>query len=204
MDTNKRNARKVALTVLALGGATAAVVFGSLAAWTATTTNPGNTVTAGQLTLGNSKDAAAIITTNVTGVLPGSTQSDTVTITNSSTVALTVTATQSAVTDALSDGNNVMKLTIHDDTTGNCVYPSQAGACPTLDNTTANAEWDGSAAGTTNLVNLALPGTGGATWAASEAHTFTVTWEYTDDGTVNNSANDGTSTASFALAWNGA
>jgi predicted ribosomally synthesized peptide with SipW-like signal peptide len=195
-----RNNKKIALSVLALGGATAAVVFGSWAAWTAQTTNPGNQVTAGRLTLGNDKDAAAILTTNVTDVQPGDTSSDTVTITNTGSVPMDVTLSQSGVTDALSDGNNVLKFTIFDADTGDCVYPAGTGACPALDDTTLGADWNGVA----TLTNFALPGEVTAEWAAGENHTFTVTWEYTDDGVVNNTNNVvAARTADFDLTWNG-
>ncbi|MCB0879236.1 MAG: SipW-dependent-type signal peptide-containing protein [Thermoleophilia bacterium] len=205
MDTNARNTRKVALTVLALGAATAAVVFGSLAAWTARTTNPNNTITAGKLTMGNDKDAAPVLTTNVTGVVPGDGDSDTVTITNTSTGAMSVALTQLTPVDNMSDGDNVMKFTVHDDTTDTCLYPAAAfgsGACPAIDSALAGAGWDATSVfdGST-----AIAGTGGAAsdWAASEAHTFTVAWAYTDDGVVNNAKNGTNPTATFDLQWDG-
>jgi predicted ribosomally synthesized peptide with SipW-like signal peptide len=199
-----RNVRKIAMTVLALGIASSAVVFGSLAAWTAQTTNPGNTVTAGKLTMGNSKDAAPILTTNVANVVPGDASSDTVTITNTSTGDMTVDLTQSNVTDGMTDAHNVMKFTVHDDTTDTCLYPAAAygaGACPAITAVLAGAGWDATAA----IASLNVPGTAGAAsdWAAAEAHTFTVAWEYTDDGTVDNSTNGTNPTSSFDMAWNG-
>lgn len=202
MNVNKLKARKAALTVLALGAASSVVVFGSLAAWTASTTNPGNTVTAGDLTMTNSKGTGVgnpVLETNVTDARPGSTSSDTVTITNSSSGPMAVSLTQSNVSDGMSDGDNVMKFTIHDDTRNVCIYPAQVGACPSLDNTTVGADWNGAA----TINALALPGTGGANWAAAEAHDFTFVWEYTDNGVVNNTNNGSNPTASFDLAWNG-
>jgi len=93
-----------------------------MAAWTASTTNPGNSVTTGTLTMTNSKYAAAGI--NVTGVKPGDTGSSTVVITNSGSVPLTATRTQSAVVQNVS---NFLKFNIHDGT--NCIYPAAAGGC---------------------------------------------------------------------------
>jgi hypothetical protein len=136
----------------------------------------------------------------VTDVQPGSTSSDTVTITNTGSVPMDVTLTQSGVTDQLSDGNNVLKFTVFDADTGDCVYPSGTGACPALDDTTAGAAWNGVA----TLTDFALPGEGAAEWAAGENHTFTVTWEYTDDGVVNNTNNVvAARTADFDLTWDG-
>lgn len=196
-----RNMKKVALSALGLGGATAAVVFGSWAAWTAETTNPGNSVTAGRLTMANQKgavdsDGNPVLTTGVSAVQPGDGNSDTVTITNTGTGNMAVKLTKTAGTDAISDANNVLKLTIFDSATGNCIYPAGPGACPTLGAATAGAAWTGA------FANAAAPGIGGAAWATNEAHDFVVTWKYTDDGTVNNSKNDATAkTASFDLTW---
>lgn len=203
-EARPRNVRKIALTVLALGIASSAVVFGSLAAWTAQTTNPGNTVTAGKLTMGNSNTGAPILTTNVTNVVPGDSSSDTVTITNTSSGNMAVDLTQSNVTDGMTDAHNVMKFTLHDDTTDTCIYPAAAfgtGACPAITSGLAGAGWDATA----SLSSLAVDGSGGAAsnWAAAEAHTFTVAWEYTDDTTVDNSTNGSNPTSSFDIAWNG-
>lgn len=194
-----RNVRKAALTILALGAASAAVVFGSLAAWTAQTTNPGNTITAGKLTLGNDKAATALFAADEQAK-PGQSGTDTVTISNDGSAPMNVTLSQSGVVDTMSDGNNDMKFTILDRATGNCVYPAAAGPCPALDAATAGADWNGAA----RLTNVALPGTGGAGWAAAESHTFAITWAYTDDGVVNNTTNDGSGRkAAFDLTWNG-
>jgi hypothetical protein len=195
-----RNNKKIALSVLALGGATAAVVFGSWASWTAQTTNPNNQVTGGRHTLGNTKAGATILTTNITDVKPGDGSSDTVTITNTGTGSTDVVLTQSGVTDMLSDGNNDLKFTIFDADTGDCVYPSGTGACPALTAALTGADWDG----TTTLDDFVVPGETADEWLAAEDHTFTVTWKYTDDGVVNNANNTvGPNTADFDLTWDG-
>jgi predicted ribosomally synthesized peptide with SipW-like signal peptide len=193
--------KKVALSVLALGAASAAVVFGSFASWTAQTTNPGNTITAGKLTMSNSKSGLPILTTGVTNAKPGSGNTDNVTITNTGSYAATVKLTQSAVADALSDSHNVMKFTIYDSTKGACIYPAGAGACPALTSALTGAAWNGA----TTIASLPIAGTGGSTWAAGEAHSFDVTWKYTDDGTVDNTNNNATvKTAAFDLTWDAA
>ena len=119
-----RNTKKIALSALALGAASAAVVFGSFAAWTAQTTNPGNSVSTGTLTMTNNKNAAAVIT--ATNIKPGDTGSSTVVIANSGNIPLTVRLTQSAVVQGAS---SFLKINIFDGT--NCVYPAGVGACAT-------------------------------------------------------------------------
>lgn len=206
MDASKRTTRKVLLTVLALGAATSAVVFGSLAAWTATSSNPDNEITAGELTMGNSKTGAPVLTTDVSDVVPGDGSSDTVTITNTGTGDMEVLLSQLGAADGLSDGDNVLKFTIHDDETDTCIYPAgtygaSGGACPDLTPALAGAAWNGMA----TIDDLTISGAGGSgtDWAAGEDHQFTVTWEYTDNGVVNNTRNGSNPTATFDLAWEG-
>lgn len=184
---NRRKAR-LALTLLAFGVASSGVVFGSYAAWTDQTTNTGNSVTAGTLAMTNSKNASAVFT-SATDIKPGDTNFGTVTITNSGSLPMSVTLTQDTMTNGFTV--NMMKLKIHDDTRNWCYWPATgAGACATF------ADWD--ATGTVNALAIANTA-GGAMWPASQAHTFTVTWEL--DSTSPN-ADQGKS-ASFRLVWNG-
>jgi hypothetical protein len=175
-----RTVRKTALTVLALGGASAAVVFGSFAAWTATTNNPGNSVSTGSLTLTNSKPAAAVFAA-ATNVKPGDTGGDSVTITNGGTAALDLTLDQDTVVQG---AGAALELQVFDGT--NCVYPVAVGAC------VAYAAWDGSAGGLNNLSVGSLAGGAGKT--------FTVNWR------LNSSSGntDQNTTNSFRLVWDGA
>jgi hypothetical protein len=185
----KRSPKKVAVTVLALGTASAAVVFGSFAAWTASTSNPGNSITSGTLTMSNSKSAAAVFT--ATAAKPGDSGSDTVTVTNTGSIPMTAKITQASVTD--SGFGSDLTLKIHDDTANRCIWPTQAaGACSTY------GAWDASA----TLTNFTLDGTGGSgsQWAASEAHTFTASWSF-DSGAGNGTQGK---TATFGLTWGGA
>lgn len=180
-------ASKAAFTVLALGGTTAAVVFGTQAAWTDQTTNTGNSVTAGSLNMTNDKDAASII--SATDVAPGGTGSNTVVITNAGTLPMSVNLTQDTISNTFTA--NMLKLKVHDDTRNWCYWPATgAGACATW------GDWNGSA----TMTNLAIANTaGGAMWPASQAHTFTVTYEL--DAT--SPSVDSGKTGSFRLVWDG-
>lgn len=173
---------KVAVTILALGAATASVIFGSMAAWTAQTSNPTNSVSTGTLTLATDKPAASVFA--ATNVTPGDSGSETVTVRNTSSVGLDLTLTQSAVSQ---DAGTALQFQIHDGT--NCVYPAAVGAC------VAFGAWDGTA-------TLAALGQG--TLAASNAgtsdeRTYTVGWKL-DASSPN--ADQGTSN-SFTLQWDG-
>ncbi len=178
---------RAALSLVALGVATAGILSGSYAAWTAQTTNPGNTVTAGTLTMSNDKNAAAVFT--ATNVVPGATGSDTVTVTNTGSIPMTVQLTQDTLSASGIEAS--LRVSVHDDTRNWCVYPSNtAGACLT------RGAWD--ATGT--LANFPLPATdGSAQWPAGQVHTFTLSWEL-----VASSPNsDQGKTGSFRLVWDG-
>jgi len=183
-----KHMKKMAISALALGAASAAVIFGSFASWTAQTANPGNSITTGTLTMTNSKPAAAVFT--ATGIKPGDTNGSTVVVTNSgSTPMSTVKLTQGTITNTVGTD---LTLKIHDDTTNRCIWPTQAaGACA------AFGVWDGSA----TLTNFNVQGTGGtSTWAAAEAHTFTASWDF-----ALAAANATQSkAAAFGLTWDGA
>jgi len=169
--------KKIVLSTLALGVASAAIVFGSFAAWTAQTTNPGNSVTTGTLGLTNDKDAAAVIT--ATGVIPGGTGSSTVKIKNTGANPLIVKLTQSAV---VQNASNFLQIRIHDGT--NCVYPAATGAC------TAWGAWNG--ASTINGLNV-------GTFAAAQEKTYTVSYQLD----ANSTNTDQNKTNTFALTWDG-
>lgn len=178
--------RRLAVTVLALGAASATIMLGSYAAWTAQTTNPGNSVTAGTLTMTNNKDATAVFT--ATGAKPGDTGSSTVSVANSGSIPMTVKLTQDTVTDTGFGAD--LQLKIHDDTKNYCYWPTQAaGACGSY------GAWD--ASGTLSAFSVA--GTGGAQWAAAESHTFTVSWSF-DSASGNSSQGKA---ASFQLVFDG-
>jgi predicted ribosomally synthesized peptide with SipW-like signal peptide len=181
MDASKRTTRKVLLTVLALGAATSAVVFGSLAAWTAQTTNPDNDVTAGSLSFTNSKNAAAVISSPVGGAYPGDNNGagETVVITNAGTGSLDAELLIDGVsTNELSDE---LEVQIHDGT--NCIVPAAVGAC------TGWETWSGLG----QTVSL-------GSFAASAAKTYNVKWRFPDIALGNDPAGQG-QTASFDMTW---
>lgn len=185
---SRRRALQIPLTLLALGLATAGILTGSYAAWTAQTSNPSNAVTAGTLAITNSKSGSSVFA--ATNVKPGDTGSGTVVVSNSGSVPLAVKLTQDNVTATGIEAS--LRLKVHDQTRNRCYWPvDQAGACPA-----GYGAWN--ATGTLNA--KALPATSGAaTWPASEAHTFTISWQL-----VASSPNsDQGKTGSFRLVWNG-
>lgn len=200
-----RNNRKLALSVLGLGAATAAVVFGSWATWTAQTTNPGNTVTAGTLSLNNSRGVAQpVLTTSVSNIKPGATGSESATITNTGSVALaSLRLSLSNAAGFTGDTENLLQFRIHDDTTDRCIFPADAaGACSTWgtwDNTANFANFtlkEGAGAGT---VDPWSPDPDGAGAGTGEAHTFTIDWRFTNGASPDNDSQG--DTATFDLTW---
>lgn len=172
---------RLAASVLGLGGATAAIVFGSWAAWTAQTTNPNSAVSTGSLSLTTDKPAAAVFT--ATDVKPGDTGSETVTVENTSSIALDLSLSQTAVTR---EAGPALQLQIHDGT--DCVYPAATGPC------VAYGAWDGS----TTLANLDQ-GTLDASGGTRDSRTYTVGWKL-DASSVNSDQNTDNT---FTLQWDG-
>lgn len=178
---------RAAVTLVALGVATAGIMAGSFAAWTAQTANPGNQVAAGTLTMSNDKAATSVFT--ATDVKPGDTGSNTVTVQNTGSLPMSVRLTQDQLTTSGIEAS--LRLSIHDATRNWCVYPSNAaGACAT------RGAWDATA----SLTALPVAATSGAAqWPAGQAHTFTLSWELV--ATSPNS--DQGKTGSFRLVWDG-
>jgi predicted ribosomally synthesized peptide with SipW-like signal peptide/uncharacterized repeat protein (TIGR01451 family) len=173
------------ISTLAIGIATATVIGGSFASWSAQTTNPGNAVTAGTLAMTNDKPAAAVF--SATNVKPGDTGSSTVTITNSGNIPMAVTLTEDTVTSTGIEAS--LGFQIYDAQRDWCYWPSNAtGPCGSY------GAWNGSA----TLTNLAIASSsGGARWAASEAHTFTISWQLA----ASSPNSDQGKTGSFRLVW---
>ncbi len=182
-----RRRLRAPLTLLALGIASAGIVGGSFAAWTAQTTNPGNQVTAGSIALGNDKSGASVFT--AANVVPGDTGSSTVTITNTGTAAQSISLTQDTLAGTGIESS--LRLQVYDQTRNWCYWPTNAsGACAAWGN------WD--ATGT--LASLPLPATdGSARWPASQAHTFTISWQLA----ASSPNTDQGQTGSFRLVWDG-
>lgn len=185
--------RRIIVTALAMGVATASVFGGSFAAWTASTTNTSNSVAAGTLTMSNNKDATSVFA--ATNVAPGDAGSSTVAVANTGSLPMSVGLLQDNVTATGIEAS--LGLKIHDDTRnsaggGWCYWPNTgAGACATY------GAWN--ATGT--FAPLALPNTsGGLQWAAAESHTFTISWTLL----ASSPNSDQGKTGSFRLNWSGA
>ncbi|MCB0879235.1 MAG: hypothetical protein KDC46_09685 [Thermoleophilia bacterium] len=178
---------RVPLTLLALGVATAGMVLGSWAAWTAQTSNPTNQVTAGTLSMSNDKAATSVFT--ATNVVPGATGSGNVVIGNTGSVPLSVTLTQDQLTATGIETS--LGLKVYDQTRNWCYWPTNSsGACATY------GAWD--ASGT--LAGLAIPATdGSAKWPAGQTHTFTISWQLS----ASSPNSDQGKTGSFRLVWDG-
>jgi predicted ribosomally synthesized peptide with SipW-like signal peptide len=176
------------LTIVALGVATAGIVSGSYAAWTAQTANPGNQVAAGTLTMSNDKDATSVFTAS--NVKPGDTGSSTVTVQNTGSLPMAVALTQDQMSSTGIEAS--LGINIHDDTRNWCVWPvSQAGACPA-----GYGAWDATA----TLAGSSLPATdGSAKWPAGQSHTFTISWQLA----ASSPNSDQGKTGSFRLVWDG-
>jgi predicted ribosomally synthesized peptide with SipW-like signal peptide len=174
------------ISTMAIGIATAGIIGGSFASWTAQTTNPGNAVTAGTLAMTNNKPAAAVFT--ATNVKPGDTGFNTVTITNSGNVAMAVKLTKDNVTTTGIEPS--LGLQVYDQQRNWCYWPSNtSGTCATY------GAWN------TSLANLPiLSAAGGATWPSGElAHTFTISWQLS----ASSPNSDQGKTGSFRLVWDG-
>lgn len=179
---------RLGASLLALGVATAGILGGSFAAWTAQTTNPANQVTAGTLAMTNDKAATALFSAD--NVKPGDTGSQTVTVTNTGSIPMSVKLTQDQVTT--SGIETSLGLKVHDQTRNWCYWPvSQAGACPA-----AHGAWNAAP----TLLGFVVPATDGSSrWPAGQSHTFTISWELAP--TSPNS--DQGKTGSFRLVWDG-
>lgn len=178
-----RNTKKVLGTVIALGAATGAIVFGSFAAWTATTNNPGNSVTTGTVGFSDNDAGSAVIT--ATNVVPssGGATSNPITVTNDGLAlsSSTLTIANDTVAAALAAANG-LEIQVWEDPTG---------AAP-------NAQiFPGSGWSTVAALKATPQALNG--WANAESRVYTVKYRLspsTDDTTKSK-------TATFDLVWNG-
>jgi hypothetical protein len=172
-------AAKAAISVLALGVASTAVVLGTQAAWTDSTTNAGNSVASGNLDISGS--GATLI--SVTGKKPGDNGTANVTLENTGSSTFGVTLTQATITNDFDDGandydgtpagNSDITLYVYDAQRDYCYYPDDdAGVC------TGYGNWViGSPITITNDA-------GGADWLAAEpSHQMTIGWEFKSSAT---------------------
>ena len=169
---------RIAGTVAVAGAAAfaaLAVTPGTFGGFTSTTSNPGNSVQAGTLTMSNSAGGSAVVSAvsapTKGNMQPGDSASGSVTVTNSGTLPADMKLSISAATNTFPIGS--LDLVIKE------------GAAIVYTGTVANTAGP-----------IAL----GTTWAALEAHTYTVTVSI-PLGANNDAQGD---SASFQLDWNGA
>ncbi len=184
----RRTPLRAALTVVALGVATAGIMAGSFAAWTAQTANPGNSVASGTLTMTNDKDGMFLF--DVSNVKPGDAPAPTeVTVTNTGSIPMAVKLTQGNVVNGFDPASRGLKL--YDEARDRCVWPADApGLCATY------GAWSG--AGLTS--GISIPATDGSPrWPAGQSRTFQVSWQLA----LSSPNEDQGETASFHLTWDG-
>jgi spore coat-associated protein N len=176
----KRTLGVLALVLVAVG-----VAVGSGANFSAQSANPSNTFTAGTLTMSNSNSASAVLTAS--NWKPGDTQTGTVDIQNTGSLAGTFTLNRTALND--SDNTNPLSSKI-DLVVKDCGdFSSGTPTCDAGD----PVKYSGTLAGMTSDVAL-------GNYAANEKH------KYQFSATFNSSAGNvyqgGSSTATFT--WNAA
>lgn len=168
---------RIAGTV-AVGGAAAASALaltpGTFGGFTSSTTNPGNSVQAGTLTMTNSASGNAVVTSTtglaLNNMKPGDSATGSVTITNNGSLPADLTL-------AISNSSNSFPA-------GDLDLAIKEGAATVHSGTVADH------------APIAL----GSTWAAGESHTYSVTVSI--PSTAGNDAQG--DTASFRLDWSGA
>jgi spore coat-associated protein N len=133
----------------------AAMAVGSGANFNSTSANPGNLVTAGNLSHSNTKDGSAILT--VSKMKPGDSQQGTVTLSNNGDIAGVFTVDSTVTSDVPGPLGGVLsgKLDLKVDDMG------PAGAGPAVN------VYDGKLD--------AMPSKGLGSWAAGETHVYRVT-----------------------------
>jgi len=163
--------------VVAVSGAAAigalVVTPGTFGGFTSASSNPGNSVTAGTLTMTNSAANAAVVTAasapSKDNMQPGDSATGSVTITNSGSLPADMTVSVASVVSSFPAGTVNLKI--------------NEGSTVVYDNAVTNA-------GPLGL---------GSTWTAGESHTYTVTVSI--PSTAGDAAQG--KTASFTLNWNG-
>jgi hypothetical protein len=164
--------RIMVLATLAILVLTAAALIASSASFTATTSNPDNTFTAGVMSLGNSKDVAgvhhAIFDTAVMDneMKPGDTASGSVTITNGPDVSGKVLLSTSALTSLAGTNGGQLRDALDVVITNTTAEPDYVVYAGPID-TVPDDSW-------TKADN--------ATWAAGEPNTFTFLVTFRDGG----------------------
>ena len=188
---------------MAIGTLGGVIGGNTLANYRATATNSSNTFSTGTLVMTNGSCTAVSSGTNcgslfsVTGMIPSSTSSSNVHIVNSGTLPSTMllSLTNLSATNSL---NSYMNMTIYDTTTSKCLYGKTgqslpySGACDTITNLSSQQTATQFAA----VGPLTIPGSGGAQWAAAQAHDITISVQLIASASV-----PGNSTVSADVQW---
>lgn len=184
------------LSLIGIGLIGSVVSFGSFATFNAVVTNSGNAFATGTLTVTSN----TIVLSNNSGMAPGDVATGAITITNSGSLPATMALTATLNPATTASFNLRLNLTIHDDSSGYCVYGHASlpfnGACDTLTGLTSQVTTDAFPASNTGA--LSVPGTSATAWAAAEAHSFTVTVEL-----MNATGTPTSATGALDLQWTG-
>ncbi|MHB8618928.1 MAG: hypothetical protein ACYDAG_05030 [Chloroflexota bacterium] len=204
---------RLSLSLLCLAATGVLLRHTTTAALNATTQNGGTTLTAGTVLMSNAGsqpcssvnggNCGSVVMSSNTAMAPGSIASGTIAVTNTGTLPALMSLTVSLNSTYTTSGFNAyLNLTIHDDTSGYCIYgtvsPPTNGPCDNLTLLTSQQPND-AFPGASAIGPLALPALAGPNqpWAAPEAHTLTVTVEVVD------STIPSTATGSLDLSWTG-
>jgi len=177
--------RKTLLSLLVVGAAGGAASFGVFSAFSATTTNPGNSFAAGSVSLSDNDADTALY--NVSGRKPGDTVTRCVRVTYSGTLPATVKLYRGALSGSLGSYLDLgiakgtgSQADCGDFQAGTSVHGSTLAAVPST--------WD---------TGLALTDqTGSAVWDQNDAVTYRFTITLRDDNDAN-----GKSTGAHAFTW---
>jgi hypothetical protein len=171
----KRTLGALAAVLAAVG-----IAVGSGANFTATTSNPSNTFSAGSLSMSNSKDNAAILTAS--NLKPGDTTTGTVDIQNTGNLTGTFSLSRSALTDSDSVNPMSQKLDLTVKDCGN--FSAGTPTCDVGD----PVKYTGTLAAMTSSVAL-------GSYAASDKHRYEFTVVF--NSSAGNPYQGDSSTATF-------
>jgi predicted ribosomally synthesized peptide with SipW-like signal peptide len=203
-------ATRVLLSVVCLGATGLLVAHGTYAKFNAVTTSTTNTFQSGTVLMTNagsspctgvsSGSCGTVSLSSNTGMSPGDSGTGTITITNSGSANASMALVASKNASTTTNFNTFLNLTIHDDTSGYCIYGHTSlpynGSCDDIHGQVSQQSTD--AFPSSSTASLSLPNSsGGSSWAAGESHSLTITVQVINNtGTVPTGA-----TGSLDLSW---
>jgi predicted ribosomally synthesized peptide with SipW-like signal peptide len=180
---------KILFTILVVGLGGAIAGFGVFAAFSSTTSNPGNTFAAGTVTLSDN-DGDASLFSNATKAKPGVNYDKCIRVTYAGTLDATVKLYTSAIS---ADGSKV-NIQVDKSATGSQADCSDFGAATTVYAATSLSTFGSTHSDFSNGLSV---NPGAATkWVQNDAVTYRVRLTVPDDN-----ANQGANITSFALTW---